>query len=60
MDNENKMDAHRIVDLRLWRALTARMTASVHVGNIFESHKGEEDYASRAGRSIGLSIKGKL
>jgi len=44
----------------LWRALTARMTASVHVGNIFESHKGEEDYASRAGRSIGLSIKGKL
>ena len=60
VDNENKMDAHQVVDLRLWRALTARMTASIHVGNIFESHKGEADYASRTGRSIGLSIKGKL
>lgn len=56
--NNNTIDSHQIVDLRIWHELTDRMTAAVNFGNIFESHKGEREFAHRQGRSLGLSVKG--
>ncbi len=58
--NDNSIDSHYVVDIRIWRQLTDRMRASVDAGNIFESHWGEEEHAHRMGRSFGISIEGNL
>jgi len=59
-DNDDSIDSHYVVDIRIWRQLTDRMRASVDAGNIFESHRGEEEHAHRMGRSFGISIAGDL
>ncbi len=60
VSNEESVDSHYVVDIRIWRQLTDRMRASVDAGNIFESHYGKDKYAHRMGRSFGLSISGSL
>ena len=57
-ENTQKVDSHRIVDIRIWHELTDYLTTGLNFGNIFESHKGEEEYAPRQGRSVGLNVTG--
>ncbi len=58
--NDDSIDSHYIVDIRIWRQLTDRMRVSLDAGNVFESHRGEEYHAHRMGRSFGISIAGNL
>ncbi len=56
VSNTRRVDAHRVVDLRAWLALTTRATLNLDIGNAFESDKGDDAFAWRQGRRIGLTL----
>jgi len=56
VSNTRRVDAHRVVDLRAWLALTAQATLNLDIGNAFESDKGDDAFAWRQGRRIGLTL----
>ncbi len=58
--NTQTVCAHRVVDLRLWRSLGEKTTASLDLGNIFASHMGDEDFAFRQGRRIALALNSRF
>lgn len=54
--NTQRIETHQVVDLRLWQALGPGATASLDLGNLFGSDKGDDAFAWRRGRSIALSL----
>lgn len=58
--NTQRVDAHRVADLRAWRALTPTATVNFDINNAFASDKGDADFAWRQGRRIGLSLDVQL
>jgi outer membrane receptor for ferrienterochelin and colicins len=54
--NTQRIDAHRVVDLRAWHELKPGVVFNVDVNNLFESTKGDDAWAWRQGRRIGLSL----
>jgi outer membrane receptor for ferrienterochelin and colicins len=54
--NTQRIDAHRVVDLRAWHELKPGVVFNLDVNNLFESTKGDDAWAWRQGRRIGLSL----
>ena len=58
--NTQRVDAHQIVDVRLWRELGPQVTASLDFGNIFQSNKGDKEFAFRQGRSVVAGLNARF
>ncbi|WP_417912362.1 TonB-dependent receptor plug domain-containing protein [Candidatus Electronema sp. TJ] len=58
--NTQEVDAHQVLDLRLWRLLGENLTGAVELSNIFESHKGDETYSPRQGFGLLVSLTARF
>jgi outer membrane receptor for ferrienterochelin and colicins len=58
--NTQRIAAHQLVDLRLWRLFGKQTTAALDLGNIFASDKGDSEFAWRRGRSVGMSLNAQF
>ncbi|NGP53879.1 TonB-dependent receptor [Thioalkalivibrio sp. XN8] len=54
--NTQLVEAHRIVDVRAWHELKPGVVVNLDLNNLFESDKGDDAFAWRQGRRIGLSL----
>ncbi|MDO3377232.1 TonB-dependent receptor plug domain-containing protein [Geoalkalibacter halelectricus] len=58
--NTQRVESHQIVDVRLWRELGPQVSASLDFGNIFESNKGDKEFAWRQGRSVVAGLNARF
>jgi outer membrane receptor for ferrienterochelin and colicins len=54
--NTQEVDAHQVLDLRVWHLLGEHLTAALEINNIFDSHKGDEAFSPRQGRGVSMSL----